>query len=171
MSQRTAWQLAGYLLLDAADRYRIDTVGLYLSRSGVLTSWPVDDFLALLGACRRDRTELRQVFAELLAGCRGQADALYFGTDDETERIRQLLERLAPVAGPGCCPVCTQALPDTSRRPRKFCTTWCRDSDKVLRRRGLVPGGPTALLPAPRKQRLELLDDAEIVSLPARFPR
>ncbi|MGQ4389059.1 hypothetical protein [Streptomyces sp. SAS_270] len=35
MSQRTAWQLTGYLLLDAVDRYRIDTVGLYLSRSGV----------------------------------------------------------------------------------------------------------------------------------------
>ncbi|QDN64259.1 hypothetical protein [Streptomyces sp. S1D4-14] len=80
MSQRTAWQLTGYLLLDADDRYRVDTVGLYLSRSGVLTSWPVDDFLALLGACRRDLTELRQVFAELLAGCRGQADARYFGT-------------------------------------------------------------------------------------------
>ncbi|MER7694323.1 hypothetical protein [Streptomyces sp. NPDC097610] len=29
MSQRTAWQLTGYLLLDAADTYQIDTVGLY----------------------------------------------------------------------------------------------------------------------------------------------
>ncbi|MFJ8888917.1 hypothetical protein ACIRJR_36750 [Streptomyces sp. NPDC102402] len=45
MSQRTAWQLTGYLLLDATDQYRIDTVGLYRSRSGALTSWPVDDFL------------------------------------------------------------------------------------------------------------------------------
>ncbi|WP_316784319.1 hypothetical protein [Streptomyces sasae] len=63
MSQRTAWQLAGYLLLDTVDRYRIDTVGLYLTRTGVLASWPVDDFLALLGACRRDITELRGVFA------------------------------------------------------------------------------------------------------------
>jgi hypothetical protein len=153
MSQRTAWQLTGYLLLDAADRYRVDTVGLYLTRSGVLTSWPVDDFLALLGACRRDLTKLRGVFAELLAGCRGQADARYFGTAEETERVRQLLERLAPVAGPGCCPVCTQALPDSSRRPRKFCTTWCRDRASVLRRRGLLPGGPTPLLPAPLGRR------------------
>ncbi|WP_406172024.1 hypothetical protein OIE52_50300 [Streptomyces canus] len=115
MSQRTAWQLTGYLLLDAADRYRIDTV-VYLSRSGVLASWPVDDFLALLGACRRDLTELRGVFGELLAGCRGQADARYFGTEEETERVQQLLERLAPVAGPGDCPVCTQPLPEATRR-------------------------------------------------------
>lgn len=73
MSQRTAWQLTGYLLLNAADQYRIDTIGLCLTRSGVLASWPVDDYLALLGACRRDLTELRGLFAELLAGCRGQA--------------------------------------------------------------------------------------------------
>lgn len=34
----SAWQLLGYLLLDTADRYRIDTVGFYLSRSGVLAT-------------------------------------------------------------------------------------------------------------------------------------
>ncbi|MFG2540099.1 hypothetical protein ACGFU4_33170 [Streptomyces sp. NPDC048511] len=171
MSQRTAWQLTGYLLLDAPDRYRIDTVGLYLTRSATLTSWPVDDFLALLGACRRDLTELRGVFGKLLAGCQGQADARYFATDEETERVRQLLERLAPVAGPGCCPVCTQPLPEATRRPRKFCTAWCRDRDKVLHRRGLMPGGLHALLPAPRKQRTDLPDDAELVSLALRTPR
>jgi hypothetical protein len=170
MSQRTAWQLTGYLLLDAADRYRIDTVGRYLSRSGVLASWPVDDYLALLGAYRRNLTELRGVFGELLSGCRGQADARYFGTEEETERIRQLLERLAPVAGPGDCPVCTQPLPESARRPRKFCTTRCRDRDKVLRRRGLMPGGPRPLLPSPRKELLDLPHHAEIVSLTTIFP-
>ncbi|MFB6819702.1 hypothetical protein ACFCV8_34760 [Streptomyces sp. NPDC056347] len=171
MSQRTAWQLTGYLLLDAADRYRIDTVGLYLSRSGVLTSWAVEDFLALLGACRRDLTELRGVFGELLAGCRGQADARYFGTEDEAERVRQLLERLAPAAEPGCCPVCTQPLPETTRRPRKFCTAWCRDRDKVLRRRRLMPDSLRPLLLAPREQRLDLPGDAEVVSLRTRILR
>lgn len=139
------------------------------SRSGVLTSWPVDDYLALLGACRRDLTALRGVFAELLTGC--QADARYFDTEEETEHVRQLLERLAPVAGPGDCPVCTQPLPEATHRLRKFCTTWCRDRDKVLRRRGLMPGGPRPLLPAPRKPLLELPDDAEIVSLTPRLPR
>jgi hypothetical protein len=76
----------------------------------------------------------------------------YFGTEKETERVRQLPERLAPVAGPGCCPVCTQALSDSDRRPRRFCTTWCRDREKVLRRRELLSGGLRPLLPAPRKQ-------------------
>ncbi|WP_416956879.1 hypothetical protein [Streptomyces sp. Agncl-13] len=105
MSQRTAWQLTGYPLLDTVDRYRIDTVGLYLTRSGVRASWPVDDYLALLGACRRELTELRGVFAELLAGCRVQANASYFATDDETERVRQLLQASpcgSPVRPPPC---------------------------------------------------------------------
>ena len=32
---------------------------------GVLTSWPVDDHVALLSAHRRELTELRGVFGEL----------------------------------------------------------------------------------------------------------
>ena len=39
--QVEAWQLVGYLLLDVEDRYRIDTVGLYLTPSATLVSWPV----------------------------------------------------------------------------------------------------------------------------------
>jgi hypothetical protein len=81
--------------------------------------------------------------------------------------VQRLLQRLAPVAKPGCCPVCTQPLPETTRRPRTFCTTRCRDRAMVLRRRGLLPGGPHPLLPAPRKQRLDLPDDMEIVGLTA----
>jgi hypothetical protein len=170
MSQRTAWQLTGYLLIDAADGYRIDTVGLYLCRSQVLATWPVDDYLALLGTCRRDLTELRGVFGELLAGCRGKADTRYAGTKREAERVRQLLEHLAPVAGPGCCPVCTQPLPESARRSRRFCTAWCRDRNTVLRRRGLMPGSLRPLLPAPRKEQ-GLPDGAEIVSLTPQMSR
>jgi hypothetical protein len=44
--------------------------------------------------------------------------------------------------------------------------TWCRDREKVLRRRGLLSGGLRPLLPAPRKQCPDT-DDAEIVSLTA----
>ena len=44
------YQLAGYLLLDYDDRYRIDRVGLYLSRQGHLLTWTVPDFLNRLGA-------------------------------------------------------------------------------------------------------------------------
>ncbi|THA36065.1 hypothetical protein E6R18_01525 [Streptomyces sp. A1277] len=149
MSQRTAWQLTGYLLLDATDTYRIDTLGLYLTRTGALTSWPVEDFLDLLGTCRRDLTELRRLFNELLTGCHGYADAPYLATQEQVDRIRRLLERLAPVAGPGCCPVCLQALLETCYR-RTFCTTRCRTRAQTLRNRGLMPGGPRPLLPGPR---------------------
>jgi hypothetical protein len=43
-------QLAGYLLLDYSDQYRITQVGLYLSRQGKAIDWPVPEFLRLLGA-------------------------------------------------------------------------------------------------------------------------
>ena len=42
-------QLAGYLLLDYDDRYRITQVGLYLSRQGTMIAWQVPEFLRLLG--------------------------------------------------------------------------------------------------------------------------
>ncbi|MFG2775067.1 hypothetical protein [Streptomyces sp. NPDC048350] len=164
MSQRTAWQLAGYLLLDVSDAYRIDTVGLYLTRTGVLASWPVEDFLDLLGACRRDLTELRTVFRELLTGCRGHADAPYFTTQDEVDHVRWLLERLAPVAAPGCCPTCLQPLPKDTRRPRRFCTSRCRARAQVLRNRGLMPESPRPLIPGPRHPRADLPGDAAVVS-------
>ncbi|MFC7979741.1 hypothetical protein ACFUT3_31470 [Streptomyces cinereoruber] len=160
MSQRTAWQLTGYLLLDATDTYQIDTVGLYLTRTGVLATWPVEDFLDLLGACRRDLTELRAVFRELLNGCHGYADAPYFTTQKDVDHVRRLLERLAPVAAPGCCPTCLQPLPQATGHVRKFCTTRCRARAQVLRNRGLMPGGPRPLLPGPRLPRPDLSDDA-----------
>ncbi|MFI7709227.1 hypothetical protein [Nonomuraea sp. NPDC049480] len=52
-------QLLGYTLMDFADRYRIDRVGVCLTRAGALIHWPIEDYLALLGARRRDLTELR----------------------------------------------------------------------------------------------------------------
>jgi hypothetical protein len=76
-----AWQLLGYLLLDTPDRYRIDTLGLYLTRSGVLATWPVEEYLDLLGACRRDLPVLRAVLAELLAGC--MADVVPYDLEEE----------------------------------------------------------------------------------------
>ncbi|MCX5087624.1 hypothetical protein OOK36_01595 [Streptomyces sp. NBC_00365] len=61
-----AWPLIGYLLLDTAVQYRIDTVGLYLSRSGMLASRLMEVYLELLGACRRDIAVFRGAFTELL---------------------------------------------------------------------------------------------------------
>ncbi|MGW3569623.1 hypothetical protein ACWDSL_38160 [Streptomyces sp. NPDC000941] len=168
MSQRTAWQLTGYLLLDAADRYRIDAIGLYLTRSATLATWPVDDYLALLSTCRRDLAQLRAAFTELLTGCRADGVPL---TTEEANRVRQLLERLAPVADPGHCPVCTQPLPEATRRPRTYCTQWCASRATTLRRKGLLPGDPIPLLPPLRKQRPELPEDCEVVSVTAHFHR
>jgi superfamily I DNA/RNA helicase len=50
MGREEVYQLAGYLLLDYNDAYRIDRVGLYLSRQGRLITWGVDEFLHRLGA-------------------------------------------------------------------------------------------------------------------------
>ncbi|MFF5130972.1 hypothetical protein ACFY41_29120 [Streptomyces syringium] len=168
LRQAEAWQLLGYLLLDTADQYRIDTLGLYLSRSGTLASWPVEEYLELLGACRRDIAEFRGAFTELLEGCTADAEPY---EQEEEDRVRLLLRRLAPVAAPGHCLVCMQRCPDSGRRLREFCSAWCRSRAQTLRNKGLLPGGPALLLPRPRKQRLELPGDAEIGSLTARLRR
>ncbi|TJZ94450.1 hypothetical protein [Actinacidiphila oryziradicis] len=129
------WQLLGYLLLDTSDRYRLDTLGLYLTRSGTLATWPLDEYLALLGARRRDVPAFRAALAELLAGC--PADHIPFGAGDE-DRARRLLERLTPVIPPGHCLVCAQPLPDSTRL-REYCSRWCGMRVPTLRRYGWLP--------------------------------
>jgi hypothetical protein len=59
-------QLAGYLLLDYRDEYRIGELGFYLTRIGWLKLWPVDEFLHLLGA-RQSVHRLREDFARATA--------------------------------------------------------------------------------------------------------
>ncbi|MFC5900748.1 hypothetical protein ACFQ60_00580 [Streptomyces zhihengii] len=141
MSKATANQLLGYLLLDTADHYRIDTLGLYLTRSAVLATWPVEDYLDLLGTCRRNLTDLRAVTADLLTNC--QADAIPYGPDEET-KVRRLLDRLAPVIETGHCPVCAQPLPDSTGRPRTYCTRWYAQRSNSLRRRQSPAAWPPA---------------------------
>ncbi|MFE5516018.1 hypothetical protein ACFQ9J_36405 [Streptomyces sp. NPDC056529] len=168
LPQADAWQLLGYLLLDAGDHYAIDTVGFYLTRSGVLATWPVEEYLALLGACRRDLAELRAVFRELLTGCQADAEPL---TPTAQDSVRRLLQRLAPVAGPGHCPTCTQPLPD-SAQPRKYCTPRCRSREQTLRNKGLLPEVPLPAVPTQRtKDRLDTGEGWEVVSLTPRFRR
>lgn len=62
-------QLLGYALLDYDDEYRIGRLGFYLSRFGRLITWPVDEYLALLGSSR-SLVELRNECAREL-GMRG----------------------------------------------------------------------------------------------------
>ncbi|MFI5648997.1 hypothetical protein [Kitasatospora sp. NPDC051705] len=135
----TAWQILGYLLLDTADHHRIDTVGLYLTRTATLATWPIEDYLALLGARSRDLTQLRATFAELLVNCPADQEPFEL---DEQHRVQHLLERLATTIPAGHCPVCAQAVPPTSTggRARRYCTSWCARRAPGLRQRGWLPG-------------------------------
>ncbi|MCM2424234.1 hypothetical protein [Streptomyces sp. RKAG293] len=139
LPQQTVWQLLGYLLLDTADRYRIDTVGLYLTRSARLVSWPVEDYLDLLGARRRELQELRRVFADLLAGCQADADPHVFGDNPAADR---LVEELAAVIPAGHCHVCARPLPVGVAR--SWCSAWCHTRQATLRRRGWLPAQSAA---------------------------
>jgi hypothetical protein len=65
LRREAIYQLAGYVLLDYPDRYRIDSVGLYMSRIGWLISWPVKEFFGLLGA-RSPLSTLREQCAVVL---------------------------------------------------------------------------------------------------------
>lgn len=49
---RTEWlrQLAGYLLLDYDDEYKIKALSIYMARQGALFTWPVDEFLQKLSS-------------------------------------------------------------------------------------------------------------------------
>ncbi|MFI9365944.1 hypothetical protein ACIG5E_33570 [Kitasatospora sp. NPDC053057] len=134
----TAWQILGYLLLDTPDHHRIDTVGLYLTRTATLATWPVEDYLALLGARCRDLTQLRATFAELLINCTADQEPFEL---DEQYRVQRLLERLATPVPAGHCPVCAQAMPPAfTGRARRYCTNWCGRRAPGLRQRGWLPG-------------------------------
>lgn len=50
VTRRWLHQIAAYLLLDYHDEWKINSVGVYLSRQGSLLVWPVRDFLTLMGA-------------------------------------------------------------------------------------------------------------------------
>jgi hypothetical protein len=156
--------LAGYLLLDAEDRYRIDTVGLCLTRSATLASWPVGAYLELLGACRRDLAVFRSVFNEFLEGCTADVEPY---KQEEEDRVRSRLQRLAPVAAPGHCPVCTQPFA-SGRQPWRSAQPGAAAEPRPCSAASYGPGDPGLLLPHQRKQRLDLPDETEIMSLTAR---
>lgn len=60
------YQLAGYLLLDYDDSFKIGQVSLYLARQGRLIGWSTQEFLRLLGA-RRPLPELREACRSALS--------------------------------------------------------------------------------------------------------
>jgi hypothetical protein len=61
---RWLWQLIAYAWLDAADRYRIRRVGLYLARHGVLLTWQRDELAHALLAGRDPHEAHAEFYAE-----------------------------------------------------------------------------------------------------------
>ncbi|MEY9906098.1 hypothetical protein ABIA35_002315 [Catenulispora sp. MAP12-49] len=72
LGREEIYQLAGYLLLDYDDRYRINRLGLYLSRQGAMITWSVEEFLQSLG-CTRSLASLRGLLQLKLRGHRTPA--------------------------------------------------------------------------------------------------
>ncbi|MFE3995496.1 hypothetical protein ACFXPW_27925 [Streptomyces goshikiensis] len=129
----------------------------------------MEEYINLLGTCRRDLATLRTVVAELLAGC--QADAIAYGQEEE-DQAHALLERLAPVIDAGHCPVCAQPMPDSARRPRSYCSRWCTArATTILKRQNPAPGRPAAAAPHPRRKFPDPPEDWVVVSLTPRFRR
>jgi hypothetical protein len=112
----------------------------------MLASRLMEVYLDLLGACRRDIAVFRGAFTELLES-RTVDDEPY--EQEEEDRVQRLLRRLAPVAEPGHCLVCTQRCPDCGRGLREFCSVWCRGRAQTLCNKGLLPSGPALLLSRP----------------------
>jgi hypothetical protein len=63
------WQLAGYLLLDDKDKYKVRSVGIYMARQGKLLQWPIAEFLYILtGSDTLPLARLRREFRMLCQG-------------------------------------------------------------------------------------------------------
>ncbi|MFE5795045.1 hypothetical protein ACFQ8C_21060 [Streptomyces sp. NPDC056503] len=154
------WQLLGYLLLDTADAYRIDTVGVCLTRSDVLATWSVEEYLDLLGTCHRDLTALRTVFTTLVSSCDSDQEPY---TPDDIGRIQRLLADLEPQAAPGHCLVCTQPLPHGIRK--NFCTPWCATRASTLRNHGYLPHADGPVPPEHRRRPAEPDPGWEVISV------
>jgi len=59
-------QLLGYVLLDRADQYAIDHIGLYLARHASAITWSLDGLLSeLTGQAAADLSQLRNDFADI----------------------------------------------------------------------------------------------------------
>ncbi|MDW8008482.1 MAG: hypothetical protein RMK67_02825 [Chloroflexota bacterium] len=71
------YQLLGYVFLDYADRYRLESVGVYLVRQGTWFSWRVQELIRLLGGDPRlPLEEWRVRFREAAAAVRSGSGEL-----------------------------------------------------------------------------------------------
>lgn len=60
------WQLAGYVLSDFKDEYKISEVGFYFSRHGSSITWSVDEFFNHLAGKKVSVKKMRRQFETLL---------------------------------------------------------------------------------------------------------
>jgi hypothetical protein len=131
----TIYQLLSYTLLDYSDHHRIDSVGVYMTRGSALVTWPIEDYLALLGTRRRDLIELRAVFQRLLSEPDWHADQEPFDPVQH-ESVRKVLDGFfADPPPPGCCHVCAQPIAAASQR-RRYCSQHCSNRSDYYQRRG-----------------------------------
>ncbi len=61
------WQIMGYVLLDYSDTYKITSIGLYLTRQGMLLKWDMREVLAFLYKGKpKSLEQLRDEFKEIV---------------------------------------------------------------------------------------------------------
>ena len=88
------WQSLGYVLLDYSDSYRINAIGLYMARQGILFKWDLRDAIRCLYAGDPPSIEeLRSQFKELARSSR-----------QERARMRRMRTHATPsdASGEGC---------------------------------------------------------------------
>ena len=65
------WQLLGYVLLDYSDVYHINSLGLYMSRQGILYPWPLDEAIGVL--CSGNSISVEELRGQFKAIARNDA--------------------------------------------------------------------------------------------------
>lgn len=108
----THWlrQLAGYVLLDYEDALSIRSVGIYMARQGVLLTWPLDTYLALLTG--DDGVDLAVLRSQFRDECRKYREQLRAEALLRAARRRQAEEE----SRKGMCLGCGQRLTYTEQR-------------------------------------------------------
>lgn len=85
-----AWQLAGYALLDFDDQHHINSLGIYLVRSGKLVTWPLEDYLTMCGAT----LSLPELRASLKLSLEGHWSELLRAREEARQRYAEQREEI-----------------------------------------------------------------------------
>jgi hypothetical protein len=122
----SAWlrQLAGYALLDYADEYAIQSVGIYMARHGVLLNWPLDEYIRLLtGDENVSMTSLRQELHSAVEQYGVVRLERIAAAERESLAELVLMERADQMSQEGLCIRCGEPLSFTEDRAVESVTT------------------------------------------------